>query len=526
MNNNAFNLDILSESKNESLNSHKKWEDNQLYFNNRIEKLLEKQLHIQERIDDLIVEIDVIEMELEKKDKNDFKGISKLEKELEQLNITYNKINKSLILCQKEISLNKLEHSKLQRSIIMNPISSSLAKEKSRSKYKKKLEDFVNLNKDILLSSKLFLSHMIEDAANKGVRNLHIGHYLSFQGFKKIAENNLINIRKYLIDSANYIKDILNINDIYINIGEKYEQDINMIIPYQELFPTNIRSKNIQENHRIGNYYFDQDERLKNIFTKYKYDNNNNMIYLLKNIPNCNIDIYILLERKQIDQDIFYLQFTSLFHNINGPLFLSSIQNNEDVDQRNSYNKLYLSKFIHHQLLSLEDITCKSILDNPIYSQDLFEFFVFHDNILQINFKSTSLMKNFIEEENSISSLNQVLLSTDLSTLLECDLNQNGYLVNIDENKLISIIKEKSISNNIEFSDYGYNVVHNLNKNDIKMANDPLFRLQEMYMFYFDIFNIFSYYHNSIKFDLWNEFKTEEYDFICDMKSKLPLDES
>jgi hypothetical protein len=72
-----------------------------------------------------------------------------------------------------------------------------------------KFEEYVNSKKEILLPAKSFLSHMIEDAANKGVRHLDIGHYISFEGFKKSLEKNLVDVKHELMLAEVFFKKYL-----------------------------------------------------------------------------------------------------------------------------------------------------------------------------------------------------------------------------------------------------------------------------------------------------------------------------
>jgi hypothetical protein len=72
---------------------------------------------------------------------------------------------------------------------------------------------------------------MIEDAANKGVRHLHIGHYISFEGFKKIVEKNLVEVTQDLYKAALFLKEKFENEDIIIKTGEDYEQEIIMTLP-------------------------------------------------------------------------------------------------------------------------------------------------------------------------------------------------------------------------------------------------------------------------------------------------------
>jgi hypothetical protein len=207
-----------------------------------------------------------------------------------------------------------------------------------------------------------------------------------------------------------------------------------------------------------------------------------------------------------------------------------------------SYNDLILR--YTYPLSVLYDMNSKSYLDNSNYFEGLFNLFVMHDDQLQVNFKTSSLMDMFREEELSLASFHQVLNSFNLAHILECDLKQNEYSARVndvltnfyqDESLLDSIFfkktleyiskEKKEIIENIE--EMGLNIFHNLPQDELKNS-DPLIRLKEIYMH--GISNTvqnkayFTPPPVSLKIDLWNTFNmTDNVDFLSELKNTFSL---
>lgn len=488
-----------------------------------INKLKEKETHIQERITDLINNIESNKLLQEtKKETKDYHAIAVLQCEFDQLESSLEITNNNLKECQQQIALKKLDY--IKQSISYAPISSDSIQQKSREIYKKKFEEYVNSKKEIILPAKSFLSHMIEDAANKGVRHLHIGHYISFEGFKKSFEKNLIDVKQDLMIAAVFLKEICNIEDTKIIEGKGYDQDIVMNFPQ-------------------GNHYF------KDFETYFDLKNNS-----LQNIPGITRKIYFkITNNKGGHFNTLQTNFSSIsthhftaskIHftcfstsDLNTPLFFHERLNNNkynNMEVIKSYDYLLLQKYFFKPLSILEN-SKSHFLDEATYFDGLFNLFVIHDGQL-VNFKTSSLMNMFRVEQKSIASFHQVLFSDeDYSQVMELDLNQNGYsghfdnvlknLPNFQKKLLEQSVNKTPLGHNIEkINKFGLNILYDMQINNPETSEqmrDPQYGFGKS--LYMSIFKYYDIFYESFFLDLWDKFKITDVDFLNKAKNMFTL---